>query len=235
MSPAKAPAPRRTRLAQALRERPARRATPLDLFRLARRQWLESGRLDVGDLAERLTIGRATAFRWVGSKDLLLGEILWSLCDEQMKRAAASHAGQGARRIAATCEASVRAIVAFEPLRRFVRLDPPYALRLLTSKEGPVQARATARVRELLEHEARHGGLSLPLPVDTLAYLIVRICESFIYAEVITDQPVKVTEAALAVELLLSGRVERRRTARPNPTRRARGETRGANRARSSR
>jgi hypothetical protein len=214
--PSRTPAARapRTRLAQALRDRPRRRATPLDLFQLARRNWLAGERVDVGALAGRLNIGRATAFRWVGSRDLLLGEILWSLCDALMSRAAAEQSGRGARRVAAICEASIRAIVGFAPLRRFVRQDPEYALRLLTSKLGPVQGRAIERMRELLQYEVDQGALSLSLPVDTLAYLVVRIGESFVYADVISDQRVDVADAALAVELLLSGRVEPRRPPR---------------------
>jgi hypothetical protein len=200
-----------TRLAQALREGAPARVTPLDLYQLARRDWLAGERIDIGALAARLDIGRATAFRWVGSRDLLLGEILWSLCDELMQDTAARQRGRGAQRVAAICESAIRALVAFEPLRRFVRSDPEYAVRLLTSKLGPVQARAIERVRDLLQYETDRGALSPPLPIDTLAYLIVRLCESFIYAEATSDQQIDVADAGLAIELLLSGKVAPRR------------------------
>jgi AcrR family transcriptional regulator len=203
-------APRPTRLAKALREPAQPKVTPLDLFQLAKRLWLSGERIDIGALAERLKIGRATAFRWVGSRDLLLGEILWSMCETLMTESAAKAKGRGAQRVAAICEYSVRAIVDFRPLRQFVRQDPEYALRLLTSKIGPVQGRSIERVRELLQSEQDRGALVLPLKVDTLAYLIVRLCESFIYAKVISDQQIDVGDAGLAVELLLSGRVEGR-------------------------
>ena len=120
--------------------------------------------------------------------------------------AASKAPGHGAARVAAICETAVRAIVSFRPLRQFVRQDPEYALRLLVSKIGPVQRRSIDRVRQLLQAEAALG-LVLPLGVDTLAYLIVRLCESFIYADVISDQKVDVGDAGLAVQLLLSGRV----------------------------
>ncbi len=210
-TPADAAAHHTTRLAQALREGAPARVTPLDLYQLARRDWLAGERIDIGALAARLDIGRATAFRWVGSRDLLLGEILWSLCDELMQDTAARQRGRGAQRVAAICESAIRALVAFEPLRRFVRGDPEYAVRLLTSKLGPVQARAIERVRDLLQFETDRGALSPPLAVDTLAYLIVRLCESFIYAEATSDQQVDVADAGLAIELLLSGKVMPRR------------------------
>ena len=148
-----------TRLARALSAGSSAKATPLELFALAKRLWLSGERVDVGALAARLKISRATAFRWVGSRDLLLGEILWSMCDTLFVQSARAAAGQGAVRVAAICEAVVRNIVQFRPLRLFVRQDPEYALRLLTSKLGPVQRRSIERVRELLDAEAA-GGLA---------------------------------------------------------------------------
>lgn len=198
-----------TRLAKALRgEVPSPKVTPLDLFKAAKRQWLAGERLDIGALAVQLKIGRATAFRWVGSRDLLLGEVLWSLCDQLMMKTLAATHTRGPERVAAVCEGVVRAIVGFRPLRQFVRQDPVYALKLLTSKLGPVQRRSIERMRELLLSETEHG-MRLPLEVDTLAYLLVRLCESFIYADVISDQTVDMADAGLAVQLLLSGRVQR--------------------------
>ncbi|TDR44906.1 hypothetical protein DFR29_10589 [Tahibacter aquaticus] len=198
-----------TRLQQALDQGASPRVTPLDLFELAQRRWLQGERVDVGALAAELGIGRATAFRWVGSRDGLLGEILWAQCDAQMRRAAAAHQGygHGPARVGAICAHGVRAILRSAPLRQFLREDQEQALRLLTSKQGPVQARAIARVRELLDAEVAHGALTLALPANTLAYLIVRVCESFLYADIISDQRVDLGDAALAVELLLSGRV----------------------------
>ncbi len=205
----RSPASASTRLARALRDGAPVRATPLDLFERARRRWQQGERVDVGALAAELGIGRATAFRWVGSRDALLGEILWAECDAAMRRAATAHADQapGPARVAAVCAKAVRSIVRSVPLRRFLRDDAEHALRLLTSKQGPVQARAIERVRALLEAEARSGALALTIEVGTLAYLVVRLCESFIYADAISDRRVDANDAALAVELLLSGRV----------------------------
>lgn len=203
------PSDRPTRLTRALNEPPNPKPTPLDLFALARRTWLSGERVDIGVLAARLRIGRATAFRWVGSRELLLGEILWSMCDALLKRCSQdARALDGAERIGAICAQAVRAIVDFRPLRQFVRQDPEFALRLLTSKLGPVQGRSISAVRALLQAEAERGTWQPQLSLDTLAYLIVRVCESFIYARVISDQAPDVAEAGLAVQLLLSGRVD---------------------------
>ncbi|MGO1070744.1 QsdR family transcriptional regulator [Lysobacter sp. CA199] len=205
-------APAATRLGRALRDPPPRKATPLDLFRAARRDWIAGERLDIGALAGALGIGRATAFRWVGSREQLLGEVIWSLCEPLLQQAVAATSGRGPRRVAAICEYAIRAMLVYPPLRRFIAQDAEFALRLLTSKQGPVQERVIGKVRELLQHQSEQGALSLPLNVDTLAYLIVRLCESFLYADVISGQRVDPAEAGLAIELLLSGKVEPRRS-----------------------
>ncbi|MBL8524476.1 MAG: hypothetical protein JNN20_12365, partial [Betaproteobacteria bacterium] len=62
----------------------------------------------------------------------------------------------------------------------------------------------------------------LTIEVGTLAYLVVRLCESFIYADAISDRRVDANDAALAVELLLSGRVAASAAA-PEKTARGRG------------
>lgn len=196
-----------TRLSRALQRPRAVRATPVDAFRAARIKWLAGERVDIGVLARELGVSRATLFRWVGSRELLLGEIFWSLCAPTLVRAEQGLRVRGARRVARVCERAIREILAFAPLRRFIAQDPEYALRLLTSKASPVQARTIAAVRAMLEREVERGALRPPLALDTLAYLVVRMGESFVYAEAISGHAVVVGDAGLAIELLLSGQV----------------------------
>ncbi len=56
-----------------------RRPTPLDAFRLARRKFLAAERIDMSALAEELGVNRVTLYRWVGSREQLLVEVIWSL------------------------------------------------------------------------------------------------------------------------------------------------------------
>lgn len=198
-------------LEAAARQQPAAvKVTPLSLFARAREVWLDTGRIDLGALAAELGLGRATVFRWVGSRDQLTGEVLWSLTEPALKRAGLKATGHGAARIAQTCAAAVAGIVRFAPLRRFIAEQPEYALRLLTSKAGVVQGRVIASMRALLAEEAGRPGATWrpPLDLDTLAWLVVRLCESFVYADVISGQQVVAADAGLAVQLLLSGRVQ---------------------------
>ena len=54
----------------------AARPTALDAFRLARRAFLDGRRVDMGVLARELDVNRATLYRWVGTREHLLVEVL---------------------------------------------------------------------------------------------------------------------------------------------------------------
>jgi hypothetical protein len=94
----------------------------------------------------------------------------------------------------------------FEPLRRFIASDPELALRLLTSKDGPVQERMIAVARELLDEQIAAGRLKPALDVDTLSYLMVRVSESFLYSDLITGSEPDTEKGVEVVRLLLAAR-----------------------------
>src|ERR1700712_4307668 len=48
-------------------------------FRAARHRFIAGERLDMGALAAELGVDRTSLFRWVGNRDALLAEVLWSL------------------------------------------------------------------------------------------------------------------------------------------------------------
>ena len=181
----------------------AARPTPLDALRLARKRWLAGERLDMGALAEELGISRATLYTWVGSKDRLLGEVLWSFAANGLEQVIAHAKGTGADYIVDVFERFARENASFEPLVRFVAREPELALRLITSKHGPVQARMIAATRELLTEQVQAGALELAFDADTLAYMIIRIAESFIYSDVITGSEPDVDKAVEVVRVLL--------------------------------
>ncbi|MFP2903648.1 QsdR family transcriptional regulator [Pyxidicoccus sp. 3LFB2] len=201
-----------TRLARELAEGGAKaKATPLDAFQLARKKWLAGERIDIGALAKELGVGRATMFRWVGSRELLLGEIIWSFQLPFMEKArdeVRRSGARGAAYVAGVSERLMEAVRSFAPLRRFIESDPEYALRVLTSKSSTVQSRNVDLVRASIEDQVARGHLTPPLPVDTLAYVIVRIGEAFVYADVIAGREPAIDQAAAAILVLLGGKVK---------------------------
>src|SRR5438309_6286196 len=97
--------PRVTPLSRALdADDSRRRVTPLDVFQLARKKWLTGDRVDIGKLAGELGVGRATVFRWVGSRENLYGEICSALFMKELERAQQAAKGQGTARLVDTME-----------------------------------------------------------------------------------------------------------------------------------
>jgi AcrR family transcriptional regulator len=207
--------PHQTALERALLRPATPKPTPLDALRLARQRFIAGERLEMGALAEELGISRATLYIWVGSKDRLLGEVLWSFAGDGLKQAIAQAKEPGADYILDVFERFARMNASFAPLLRFVKEEPELALRLITSKQGPVQARMIAATRELLAEQVQAGALELAFDVDTLSYLIIRVAESFIYSDVITGSEPDVDKAVEVVRVLLHAPPE---TAKRRPT-----------------
>jgi AcrR family transcriptional regulator len=180
------------------------RATPLDALRLAQEALLAGDTLDMGVLAARLGLSRATLYRWVGSKERLLGEVLWSMAADAMDAAVEEASGSGPEFVAEVIERYMTSALRFEPLWRFVARDPEYALRVLASRHSPMQRRSIAAVQRVLDEQASAGAIEPALALDKLAYLIVRIVESFLYTDVITGGEPDVGAATDAVRALLS-------------------------------
>src|ERR1700751_5516095 len=76
-----------------------RKPDALDAFRVARRWFTTGRRIEMQELAGELGGNRPTLFRWVGGRDDLLGEILWSLAEPALAAAVEASAGNGAQRI----------------------------------------------------------------------------------------------------------------------------------------
>lgn len=180
-----------------------RKPDALDAFRVARRWFMAGRRIEMQELAAELGINRATLFRWVGGRDELLGEILWSLAEPALAAAVEASDGKGARRITGAIGRFAAMVDQADYLREFLRREPERALRILTTGAGTVQARLVGAIEALLNDEAPQNNLPSPLPLRDLAYLIVRIVESFLYAEFITGEETDIAMAELAVGALL--------------------------------
>lgn len=173
------------------------RATALDAFALARRAFQGGRRLDMQALAAELGVNRATLYRWVGSRELLLREVIWSLTSRTLARP------RDGATLAETLTGFVRDVLAHAGMRRFLAEEGESALRLLTMRAGGYQQRLVALVHEMIDAEAGAGRLHSPVPVDDLAYTVVRIIESYVYLEVITGERPDGDRAGRVLQALL--------------------------------
>jgi AcrR family transcriptional regulator len=181
---------------------------PLDALREARRRFLKGERIDMGELAIALGIARATLYRWVGDREQLLGEILWSFAEAGLKEAH-DYADRTARDrgvdwIVRYNAHFVQATARFDPIRRFIEAEPDVALRVMTTNRGVAEGRLIEVMRKTLEERAQAGHLKLRLDAADLAYVIVRVSESFIWREFITGDEPDIDKASDVVRVLLT-------------------------------
>ncbi|HEY1180401.1 MAG TPA: QsdR family transcriptional regulator, partial [Phytomonospora sp.] len=108
-------------------------------LRLARETFIGGDRVDMGPLAAALGVDRTSLFRWVGNRDALLSEVLWSLAVPTLLQAEEA-AGElaGAERVAALLTHFADDLNRAEYFRAFLRREPARALRLLTTADSPI-------------------------------------------------------------------------------------------------
>ena len=178
-------------------------ATPADLRAAARRHFLAGERLSLDELAAELSISRATAYRWAGNVELLAAEVIASIVEDTHRRSVREARGRGADRIVDALARGMRYIAASKPYRAFLERDPQRALRIVASKEAPVQSRTIALNQQLIEEEMKSGALRLPVDAHTMSYAHVRIAESFLYADMIAGEKPDLEKAIEIVKLML--------------------------------
>ena len=97
-------------------------------FRMAREQFIDGERIDMGRLAGRLGIDRTSLFRWVGNRDALLSEVLWSLAVPTLQQAEDAAAGRsGPDRVAAVLTSFASDLIRAPYFRAFLRREPAHA------------------------------------------------------------------------------------------------------------
>jgi AcrR family transcriptional regulator len=179
---------------------------PADVFAAAADAYAAGRRLDMQSLARRLGVGRATLYRRAGNRERLLDEVLWwrgrRMLAVQLR---ATRERDGVARITAVIAGSLRSIERDPALRAFVETDPEAALRILTGTRSTAQRGMSRALENLIDLERGRGAFVTDLDTPTLAYAIMRICEAFLYADLIADRPRDVGRAATVIEALLAG------------------------------
>jgi hypothetical protein len=174
-----------------------------DVVRGGCRYFLCHGTLEMDALAGSLAISRATLYRVVHSRDRLLGDVLWYLGEQMLKRARSERTGPGAEGVIEITRRFCGYLLGAESFRAFLRGEPKTATRVLFTPAGGVHARAVAAQKEIFLETVRRGELRLVSDLDHLAYLYVRIVESTLYAELLTGQEPDLPLAERTIRSLL--------------------------------
>lgn len=174
-------------------------------------RWINDGRrLDMKALGEELGLSRATLFRHVGAREELLGKAL-ALLTQQMLHTAADRGDKkrrhGELRSAAFGEQMNTIVMHATGLRTLLDDESTLTLRVLTDPLGPVQPMVVAFVERLLHSDIAEHGLTSIIEPNALAYALVRMGESFLYADVLANREPDLETANRLQQALLRGTI----------------------------
>jgi AcrR family transcriptional regulator len=144
-------------------------------------RYLRGRRVDVQAIAAELGVGRTTIYRWFGSREQLIGEVLAAAALPLIEDARAQAGGEGGPALLDTFDRLNRSLVDARALRQFVERERAAAVRIITSGTGVAQRRMVERITALIEAEVRAGTYDPPVEPSTLAYAIVRLAEAFLF------------------------------------------------------
>jgi AcrR family transcriptional regulator len=179
------------------------KAGPDDALSLAREKFLVPERVDMSTLADELGVNRVTLYRWFGSRDRLLVEVVWSLAEGMLCEAERSTRGRGSDRIVRVVGKFLDGVIGDPGWRRWLEEEGEHAMRLLTRRETDFQSRLIAALEKLLRAEAAAGALEVPVDLHELAYVIVRLIESYTYLDLITGERADARRAEPILRMLL--------------------------------
>jgi hypothetical protein len=175
----------------------ARRVIALDAaVRGGRRHFLRDGTLDVDLLARELAVSRATLYRVVGSRDALLGDVLWTLGRRLLDLARGARARGGAEGVLDVSRVFAWRLAMSPPMRRFLETEPQTASRVLFTPAGGVHDRAVRAQARIFAESGLPGG-------GSGAVLYVRLMESVIYGEFLEGSRIPFADAEPSLRALL--------------------------------
>jgi hypothetical protein len=88
-------------------------------------------------------------------------------------------------------------------MRRWLADEGELAMRLLTRHDTDFQPRLIDAIEDILREESDAGRLSLPVDLHEVAYVIVRLIESYTYLDLITGEQPDARRAEPVLRMLL--------------------------------
>ncbi|WP_405484431.1 QsdR family transcriptional regulator [Nocardia sp. NBC_00511] len=155
-----------------------------DVLEAAIAVFLEGKRIDVNAVAAQLGVGRASIYRWFGSRDGLLGAAIAQQLDRVVSHADRRCHGTGGDRLIEILDRTIHLLVENDALRSYFDNESTAALRLVTRGDGEVHQHAVAIVDRFIAR-AETEGYHPPIERNTLSYALVRLWEAFLYNDAV--------------------------------------------------
>ena len=181
------------------RGRPAG-ATRDEVLAAAADRFANGVRVSFSSLSTDLGVSRPTLYRWFGSRQGLLGEVIAAgfVSFHEACRRRAPHVGLAKALVRLAHDLS-RA----KPVPHFLETEREVALRVLTSNDGLVQPHTVALTAALIQEETEAGRCRPATDAQTVAYAITRLVEAFLYNDAITGLPTDLNRLLPLLEALL--------------------------------
>ena len=161
-------------------------------LRLGTSTFMSGERVDMSAMARQLDINRATLYRWVGSREQFLGEMIWQLTIGSFNRLERQVRSTGPDRIIDITIEFAGQVIDNPGMKHWLATEGESAMALLTRSEAGYQPRLIDWIEGSIDRQVEVGYMRLPQGVQShdLAYVIERVMAGFIYLDLITgEQP----------------------------------------------
>jgi AcrR family transcriptional regulator len=148
-------------------------------------RYLRGRRVDVQAIAGELGLGRATIYRWFGSREQLLGAVIIAATEPVLGAARRGQRGKGGPGLLKTFDRFNRSLADAPALRAFLEAERDAALRIVASDASLSQARVIELITAMIEEEVEAGTYEAPLDPATLAFAIVKLAEAFLFNDAV--------------------------------------------------
>ena len=148
-------------------------------------RYLRGERVDVQAIASELGVGRATIYRWFGSREKLLGEVITRATEPVLTKARSGLKGKGGPGLLDTFDRFNRALADAPALRAFVEQERDASLRIIASGAGIVQPRIVELITAQIAEEAEAGTYEPPVEPSVLGFAIVKLAQAFLFNDAV--------------------------------------------------
>jgi AcrR family transcriptional regulator len=154
-------------------------------------------------MSRDLGVNRVTLYRWVGSREQLLVELIWSFSAKTLSDLDRRCDESGGERIVRVITGFLDAVITSPGMRHWLATEGESAMRLLTRYETDFQPRLVGWIEDALKQEAAAGTMDLPAPLSEVAFVVEQLIESYVYLDLITGEEPEAHRAEPILRMLL--------------------------------
>lgn len=157
-------------------------ATRDQAFEYAIGMYLRGRRIDLSVLASELGVGRTTVHRWFGTREDLIVDILGATSVALLADVESRVGGEGPRGLLDTFDRFNHELLEVPALGDFMANERDPMEYIVRADRGP-QPMLVEAIAGMIQREIDQGRYRAAVDAETMAYAIVRLAQSFLYAD----------------------------------------------------